>query len=164
VVVVGACGGYERIKIHGTQPSVRSFLMRFDEDTQRGMFDIDRDLLPLDQHTKPLFSTRDVDDPDLVVLLLEPTMFGMANFKQYVSGVRRLVVGRPVLLMCWWYPLNDELLKVALHDVFGNKNFFSPAIDLFQPLCTGCSLTYVDASGGPAACHRLALYESRRNR
>jgi hypothetical protein len=81
VMVIGACGGYQRIKIHGTLSSVRSFLMRFDEDTQRGMFDIDRDSLPLEQHTTPLFSTRDVGDPDLVVLLLEPSTFGMANFK-----------------------------------------------------------------------------------
>jgi hypothetical protein len=155
VMVVGACGGYQRIKIHGTNASVTSFLKRFDEDTQRGMFDIDRDTLPLEQHTTPLFSTRDVAQPDLVVVLLEPNTFGMANFKRYVSQVRKLVVGLPVLLMCWWYPLNDELLKVALHDVFGNKNVFTPQPDLFPPLCQGCSLTYVDASGGPSVCHEL---------
>jgi hypothetical protein len=151
VFVVAACGGFSRVKVEGTTAGVASFLQHFDADAAPGMFALDRALAPLDQTvTKPLFSARHVDDPDLVVVVLEPTLFTMVNVFA-VNRIRRLVVGKPVLLLCWWYPVNDELLKVALHDVFGTKNIFSPKPQRAPRLCAGCPVRRTDASGGAAA-------------
>jgi hypothetical protein len=151
-IVAGACGGFTRVKFEGALVSVSAFARRFEKDTAPGMFRLDQALAPLDQTTtSPLFSTRQVDNPDLVVVLVEPVTFSFVNGAS-ASSIRRLVANRPVLLLCWWYPANDELLKVALHDLFGRKNIFSPAPQRVPRLCDGCDVRRVDASGGAATC------------
>jgi hypothetical protein len=153
--VVGACGGFERVKFEGTPSSVAAFVQRLSADAEPGMFRLDSARAPLDQTvTTPLFSTRHVENPDLLVLIVEPALFSVFN-NQVTSRVRRLAVGRPVLLLCWWYPHGDELLKVALHDLFGAKNIFSPSPERTPRLCAGCAVRPVDASGGASANHQL---------
>ena len=67
-VAIGACGGFARVRVESTPGGLAAFVQRFDADTQRGMFALDRDGAPLDDVTTvPFFTARHVED--LVVLV-----------------------------------------------------------------------------------------------
>lgn len=154
-VVIGACGGFSRVRVESSPGAVAAFVQRFDADPQRGMFALDRDGAPLDEGaTRPFFTARHLDDPDLVVLALEPSLFAPAHLNFRVN-LRRLVATKPVLLLCWWYPAVDDMLRVALHDVFGTKNIFSPPAHRVPKLCESCTVTRVHCGGDAAADARI---------